>query len=335
MDMTGKSLLTWLDFSSEQFEATLKLALQLKQEKKRGIAHRLLEGKQIVLLFQKDSTRTRCAFEVAAHDLGMGVTYIGSSGSQMGAKESIKDTARVLGRMYDGIEFRGYKHEDALMLAQHAGVPVWNGLTDKYHPTQVLADFLTIYEHFGVLKGKTIAYFGDARNNVANSLMVGAAKMGLHYRAVAPKQLWPDAELVATCNQIAALTGGTITLLEDPNRGARNADILYTDVWVSMGEAKALWETRIALLHRYQITAELMKKAGKNAIFLHCLPAFHGLDTDVGADVAHNFKDAFPSLAGGEVEVTNEVFESPQSLVFTQAENRLHTIKAIMLATLR
>ena len=334
MKYSGRSLLTWLDFTSEDFAYFLQLSDRLKKEKQQGVLHRKHEGKQIVLLFQKDSTRTRCAFEVAAHDLGMNVTYIGSSGSQMGVKESIMDTARVLGRMYQGIEFRGYAHKDVELLAKHAGVPVWNGLTDLYHPTQVLADFLTIYEAHGRLQGITLTYVGDARNNVANSLMIGAAKMGLHFRALAPQELWPDQQLVARCQEIAKTSGGTITLESDIDKGVTGSDVIYTDVWVSMGEPKETWANRIALLHRYQVNEEMMKKASKNAIFLHCLPAFHGLDTEIGVQIANQFGTEFPVVKHGEMEVTNAVFESSQSRVFDQAENRMHTIKAIMMATL-
>ncbi|MDD3207555.1 MAG: ornithine carbamoyltransferase [Bacilli bacterium] len=334
MPYNGRSLLTWLDYSSEDFAYFLQLSQQLKKEKQQGITHQHHVGKQIVLLFQKDSTRTRSAFEVAAHDLGMNVTYVGSSGSQMGVKESIKDTARVLGRMYQGIEFRGYFHSDAELLAKYSGVPVWNGLTDEFHPTQVLADLLTIYESFGHLSGITLAYVGDARNNVANSLMVGCAKAGLNYRAVAPKELWPDDTLLKTCREVAKLTGARIELFDDVDQGVRDADAIYTDVWVSMGEPKEVWAKRIALLYNYQVNAELMKKASKNAIFLHCLPAFHGLDTEVGRQIATDFGKDYPRLRQGELEVTNEVFESKQSRVFDQAENRMHTIKAIMMATL-
>jgi ornithine carbamoyltransferase len=334
MKYQGKSLLTWLDYSSEDFAYFLQLSDRLKKEKQQGIAHRKHEGKQIVLLFQKDSTRTRCAFEVAAKDLGMNVTYIGSSGSQMGVKESIKDTARVLGRMYQGIEFRGYRHQDVELLSEYSGVPVWNGLTDQFHPTQVLADVLTIYEAHGRLQGITLTYVGDARNNVANSLMVGAAKMGLHFRALAPKQLWPDAELTAKCREVAKSSGATIEFFENIDQGIKGADVIYTDVWVSMGEPKETWAKRIELLHDYQVNASMMKKAGPQAIFLHCLPAFHGLDTEVGAQIGVQFGSSYPNVKSGEMEVTNEVFESAASRVFDQAENRMHTIKAIMMATL-
>ncbi|MFA5235429.1 MAG: ornithine carbamoyltransferase [Bacilli bacterium] len=334
MNYQSKSLLTWLDYSPKDFSYFLDLAARLKKEKRDGVSHRIHEGKQIALLFQKDSTRTRCAFEVAAHDLGMSATYIGPSGSQMGVKESIMDTARVLGRMYQGIEFRGYRHEDVDLLARHSGVPVWNGLTDKFHPTQVLADFLTIQEAFNHLKGITLAYVGDAHNNVANSLMVGCAKMGLHFRAVAPKELWPEEVLVETCRKVALGTKATIELTSDIDQGVKNADVIYTDVWVSMGEPKETWAKRIEQLSPYQVNRTLMEKAGKKAIFLHCLPAFHGMDTEIGRQIAFDFGHQYPMLSHGEVEVTNEVFESKQSRVFDQAENRLHTIKAIMMATL-
>jgi ornithine carbamoyltransferase len=334
MNYQGKSLLTWLDYTPEDFKYFLDLSARLKTEKRQGIKSHVHEGKQIALLFQKDSTRTRCAFETAAHDLGMNATYIGPSGSQMGVKESIMDTARVLGRMYQGIEFRGYRHEDAELLARHSGVPVWNGLTDKFHPTQVLADFLTIHETFGHLEGITLAYVGDARNNVANSLMVGCAKMGLHFRAVAPRELWPEETLVATCRRMAQETQATIELTADIDQGVKNAAVIYTDVWVSMGEPKETWAQRIALLSKYQVNREMMDKADKNAIFLHCLPAFHGLDTEIGRQISVEFGGQYPTLSHGEVEVTHEVFESIQSRVFEQAENRMHTIKAIMMATL-
>lgn len=334
MNLKGRHLLTLLDFSPEEIQSILDLAVKLKQEKKNGIPHKHLTDKNVVLLFQKDSTRTRCAFEVGALDLGMGVTYIGPSGSQMGKKESIKDTARVLGRMYDGLEFRGYLQTDVEILAEYAGVPVWNGLTDQYHPTQILADFLTIQEQFGQLKGMTLAYFGDARNNMGNSLMIGCAKMGMHFRAVAPKSLWPNETLIKRCQAIALDTGATLTFTEDPMEGSLSADVIYTDVWVSMGEPKEVWLARIHDLHQYQVDHQVMNNARKHAIFMHCLPAFHGLDTEVGAQIASEFGQQYPRVSQGELEVTNAVIESSQSVVFQEAENRMHTIKAVMLATL-
>jgi ornithine carbamoyltransferase len=327
MDLNKRHLLTLLDFTPEEIQYLLDLAYQLKQEKKAGIPHRVLTGKNIVLLFEKDSTRTRCAFEVAAFDLGMQITYLGPTGSQMGKKESIRDTARVLGRMYDGIEYRGFKQSTVETLAKDSGVPVWNGLTDQFHPTQILADFMTIREHKNRLKGIKLAYLGDARNNMGNSLMIGSAKMGLHFVAVAPKHLWPEEKLVERCLSIAKETGATITLTEDVAQGVKNADVVYTDVWVSMGEPQSVWAERIALLTPYQVNAKAMSCAKKDAIFMHCLPAFHNLDTGVGAEIHHQF-----GLNG--VEVTEDVFESAQSVVFDEAENRLHTIKAVLFATL-
>ncbi len=334
MNLKGRHLLTLLDFSSEEIQYLIHLSRQLKKEKKEGISHQHLRDLNVVLLFQKDSTRTRCAFEVGAMDLGMGVTYIGPSGSQMGKKESIKDTARVLGRMYDGIQFRGYLHADVEMLAEYAGVPVWNGLTDQFHPTQILADLMTIEEHFGHLKGIQLTYYGDARNNMGNSLMIGCAKMGMHFVACAPQSLWPNAELIKKCQGIAKETGATLTFTEDPKKGSRNADVIYTDVWVSMGEPKEVWQSRIHELHPYQVNREIMSHAKSNAIFMHCLPAFHGIDTEIGAQIAAEFGSSYPSVSKGELEVTDDVIESMQSVVFQEAENRMHTIKAVMLATL-
>lgn len=335
MNLKGRHFLTLLDYTKAEIQYLIDLAAKLKKEKKNGQLHKHLVGKNVVLLFQKDSTRTRCAFEVGAQDLGMGVTYIGPSGSQMGKKESVKDTARVLGRMYDGIEFRGYLQEDVEILAKYSGVPVWNGLTDLDHPTQILADFLTIQEHFGKLEGLKFTYFGDARNNMGNALMIGCAKMGLHFTAAAPKRLWPDQKLIDQCMEIALKSGGSLSFTESAEEGANSADILYTDVWVSMGEPKEVWKERIALLHPYQVNEKLMKRAKKNAIFLHCLPAFHGMDTEVGIDIAQTFGQQYPSVQKGDLEVTDGILESIQSLVFEEAENRMHTIKAIMLATLK
>ena len=327
MNLYNRNLLTLLDFSKEEISYLLDLSTRLKDEKKKGIPHKVLEGKNIVLLFEKDSTRTRCAFEVAGYDLGMNVTYIGSSGSQMGKKESIKDTARVLGRMFDGIEYRGFKQETVECLAKYSGVPVWNGLTEKFHPTQILADFLTIKEHKGKLEGIKFAYLGDGRYNMGNSYMVGSAKMGLDFRMVGPKELWPSKELINKCKEIAKTTGAKITLTEDVEEGVKGVDVVATDVWVSMGEDDSVWKERIELLKKYQVNAKLMSLAAKDAIFIHCLPSFHNLETKVGMEVYEKF-----GLNG--LEVTEDVFEGPQSVVFDEAENRLHTIKAVMYASL-
>ena len=334
MNLKGRHLLTLLDYSSEEIKYLIDLAKRLKKEKKEGISHKVFPNKNIVLLFQKDSTRTRCAFETSALDLGMGVTYLGPTGSQMGKKESVKDTARVLGRMYDGIEYRGYFQKEVEMLAEYSGVPIWNGLTELYHPTQILADFLTIEEKFGHLKDIRFTYFGDARNNMGNSLMIGCAKMGMHFTAAAPKHLWPNETLIEKCQSIAKTTGATLRFVEDASEGAKDADVLYTDVWVSMGEPKEVWESRIELLHPYQVNKKLLSLAHKNAIFMHCLPAFHGLDTEVGQEIAKTFGSKYPSVKNGELEVTDEVIESKQSVVFDEAENRMHTIKAVMYASL-
>ncbi len=327
MNLKGRHLLTLLDFTPEEINYLLELASKLKYEKKNGISHQVLKGKNIVLLFEKDSTRTRCAFEVAGYDLGMNVTYIGSSGSQMGKKESIADTARVLGRMFDGIEYRGFKQETVESLAKYSGVPVWNGLTDKFHPTQILADFLTIKEHKGKLKGIKFAYFGDGRYNMGNSYMVGSAKMGLDFRMVGPKELWPSQDLIDKCLSIAKETGAKITLTESVDEGVKDCDVISTDVWVSMGEADSVWAERINLLKPYQVNSELMKKAKKDAIFIHCLPSFHNLETKIGYEVYEKF-----GLNG--LEVTEDVFEGKQSVVFDEAENRLHTIKAAIYASM-
>ncbi len=327
MQLQGRHFLKLLDFTSDEIAAFLNRAAELKAEKRAGVPHRRHEGKNIALIFEKTSTRTRCAFEVAARDLGMGVTYLDPAGSQIGKKESIADTARVLGRMYDGIEYRGYGQEIVEELAAYAGVPVWNGLTNEFHPTQILADFLTIREHFGDLAGRKLVYMGDARYNMGNSLMVGAAKMGLHFVACAPKKYQPDAALVETCLAIARETGATITLEEDPMTAAQGADVIYTDVWVSMGEPVEVWEERIAELSPYQVNAALMAGAKPEAVFMHCLPAFHDKKTVIGKEMGERFgRDA--------MEVTDEVFESPQSIVFEEAENRMHTIKAVMDLTL-
>ena len=327
MNLKGKSFLKLLDLTPEEITGLLELAAKLKAEKKAGVSHRLCEGKNIVLLFAKDSTRTRCSFEVAGHDLGMGVTYIGSSGSQMGKKESITDTARVLGRMFDGIEYRGFEQTIVEDLAKYSGVPVWNGLTNEFHPTQILADFLTIQEHFGDLKGKKLVYMGDARYNMGNSLMVGCAKMGMHFVACAPENYFPNPELVSTCKEIAAQTGATIELITDPMTAVKEADVIYTDVWVSMGEPDSVWQERIEALSPYRVTIELMNAAGDQCRFMHCLPAFHDLNTTIGREIYDKFGISC-------MEVTDEVFESDRSIVFDEAENRMHTIKAVMAATL-
>ena len=326
MDLKGKSFLKLLDLSSEDIEALLALAAKLKAEKKAGIPHRLCEGKNIALIFEKTSTRTRCAFEVAAHDLGMGTTYLDPSGSQIGKKESIADTARVLGRMFDGIEYRGFGQNVVETLAQYAGVPVWNGLTNEFHPTQILADFLTIQEHFGRLKGIKLAYMGDARYNMGNSLMVGCAKLGMHFVACTSAKYFPDPALIDQCRAIAAGTGAVLEFSED-TAAVKGADVVYTDVWVSMGEPAEVWAERIAELAPYQVNDALMALAGEQAVFMHCLPAFHDTNTTIGADIAARF--GVP-----EMEVSDSVFESPRSLVFDEAENRMHTIKAVMAATL-
>lgn len=327
MNLKNRHLLTLLDYSPEEITYLLALAGKLKLEKKTGTEQKRLIGKNIVLLFEKDSTRTRCAFEVAAYDQGMNTTYLGPTGSQMGKKESIKDTARVLGRMYDGIEFRGYSQETVLTLAQYAGVPVWNGLTDLYHPTQILADLLTIQEHKKTLKEIKMVYLGDARYNMGNSYLIGAAKMGMDFRIAAPRSLWPSAELIEKCKKIALTTNAKITLTEDLEVGVRDADVVATDVWVSMGEPPAVWEERIALLLPYQVNRAVMNLAKKDAIFLHCLPSFHNLETIIGLEIYEKYH-----LNG--LEVTEDVFESAQSVVFDEAENRLHTIKAVMVASL-
>ena len=325
--MKGKHLLKLLDFTPAEITELLDLAADFKAKKKAGISHKIHEGKNIVLLFEKDSTRTRCAFEVAGADLGMSVTYLGPSGSQMGKKESIADTARVLGRMYDGIEYRGFAQTIVEDLAKYAGVPVWNGLTNEFHPTQILADFLTIREHFGDLKGKKLVYMGDARFNMGNSLMVGCAKMGMHFVACAPEKHFPGQELVAQCQAIAAETGATLEFITDPMVATKGADVIYTDVWVSMGEPDSVWEERIKELTPYRVTSELMANAGAQCRFMHCLPAFHDLNTTIGKQIYDKFGITC-------MEVTDEVFESEASIVFDEAENRMHTIKAVMAATL-
>ena len=327
MNLKGKSFLKLLDLSPEEIGGLLSLAADFKAKKKAGIPHKLHEGKNIVLLFEKDSTRTRFAFEVAGHDLGMGVTYLGPTGSQMGKKESIADTARVLGRMYDGIEYRGFGQEIVEDLAKYAGIPVWNGLTNEFHPTQILADFLTIQEHFGDLKGKKLVYMGDARYNMGNSLMVGCAKMGMHFVACAPEKYFPAPELVAQCQAVAAETGAVLEFITDPMAATKGADVIYTDVWVSMGEPDSVWQERIEELSPYRVTMALLDNAGDQCRFMHCLPAFHDLNTTIG-------KQIFDKFGISCMEVTDEVFESKKSIVFDEAENRMHTIKAVMAATL-
>ncbi len=327
VNLRGKSYLKLLDFTPAEIRYLLELSKDFKSMKRSGAPHKYLDGKNIVLLFEKTSTRTRCSFEVAGRDLGMGVTYLDPGSSQMGKKESIPDTARVLGRMYDGIEYRGYSQQLVEELAKYSGVPVWNGLTDQFHPTQMLADLLTIEEKLGRLKGINFTYMGDARNNMGNSLMVACAKMGLNFTACAPKALFPAQELVDTCHAIAAENGCTVTLTEDVKEGTANADVIYTDIWVSMGEPEAVWAERISLLAPYQVNAAAMKNARDTAIFMHCLPSFHDTRTTIGAEIAQKFGIS-------EMEVTDEVFESKQSVVFDEAENRMHTIKAVMYATL-
>ena len=325
--LKNKDFLKLLDFTPEEIAYLLELAADLKAKKKAGIPHALCQGKNIALIFEKTSTRTRCAFEVAGHDLGMGVTYLDPTGSQIGKKESIADTARVLSRMFDGIEYRGFGQSIVEELAQYADVPVWNGLTNEVHPTQILADFLTIQEHCGGLKGKKLVYMGDARYNMGNSLMVGCAKMGMHFVACAPEKYFPDAALIAECQAIAMETGATLEFQTDPAKAVQGADVVYTDVWVSMGEPVEVWKERIADLAPYQVNAQLMAQAGEKAVFMHCLPAFHDHKTIVGKEMGEAFgRDA--------MEVTDEVFEGPQSIVFDEAENRMHTIKAVMAATL-
>ena len=327
MNLKGKSFLKLLDFTPDEIAGLLALSAELKAKKKAGIPHDTLRGKNIALIFEKASTRTRCAFEVAAFDLGMHATYLDPSGSQIGKKESISDTAQVLGRMYDGIEYRGYAQSIVEELAKYAGVPVWNGLTTEFHPTQILADLLTIQEKFGTLKGIKMAYCGDARFNMGNSLMVGCAKMGLDFVACAPKAYWPSEELTNTCKELAKVSGGSVTQTEDILAGVKDADVIYTDVWVSMGEPMEIWEQRIKELSPYQVNAKVMAVAKPTAIFMHCLPAFHDLNTTIGKEMGARFNR-------DSMEVSDDVFSGPQSVVFDEAENRMHTIKAVMLATL-
>ena len=327
IDLKHRSFLKLLDFTPTEIEGLLDLAATLKEQKKKGIPHRLCEGKNIALIFEKTSTRTRCSFEVAAADLGMHPVYLDPQGSQIGKKESIADTARVLGRMFDGIEYRGFGQEIVEALAKYAGVPVWNGLTNEFHPTQILADFLTIREQFGSLAGRKLVYLGDARYNMGNSLMVGCAKMGMHFVACAPKAYFPDPGLIASCQKIAAETGATLSFETNPGKAVAGADVLYTDVWVSMGEPESLWKKRIDDLLPYRVTSRLMELAGPGCRFMHCLPSFHDLNTEVGKTVGETY--GLDCL-----EVTDEVFEGPASIVFEEAENRMHTIKAVMAATL-
>ncbi len=327
MNLKGRSFVKLLDYTSEEIAYLIDYALELKDKKKKGLSHRICEGKNIALVFEKTSTRTRCSFEVAASDLGMTAVYLDPQGSQIGKKESIADTARVLGRMFDGIEYRGFGQEIVEDLAKYAGVPVWNGLTNEFHPTQILADFMTIKEHFGSLKGKKLVYMGDARYNMGNSLMVGCAKMGMHFVACAPKEYFPDQKLIDECQEIAKSTGAVLEFITDPMIATKNADVIYTDVWVSMGEPDSVWEQRINALMPYQVNKKVMDNAGKQSRFMHCLPAFHDLNTTIGKQIHEKFGIT-------AMEVSDEVFESSQSIVFDQAENRMHTIKAVMAATL-
>ncbi|MBR3317964.1 MAG: ornithine carbamoyltransferase [Atopobiaceae bacterium] len=328
VNLSGRSFLKLLDFSSAEIEYLIDLSADFKRLKRAGVPHRHLEGKNIVLLFEKTSTRTRCSFEVAGHDLGMGVTYLDPGSSQMGNKESIEDTARVLGRMFDGIEYRGFDQAIVEELAEKAGVPVWNGLTTEFHPTQMIADMLTVREKLGRLAGLKLTFFGDARNNVANSLMVVCVKLGMHFCACGPAENMPEVWLVDTCRAIAAETGGSVTLTDSVEEGAANANVIYTDIWVSMGEPAELWAERIRLLSPYQVNVAVMDAAADDAIFLHCLPSFHDTKTTIGAEIAEKFGIE-------EMEVTDEVFESSRSVVFDEAENRMHSIKAVMYATLK
>ena len=327
MNLKGRDFLKLLDYTSEEMEYLINLAADLKKKKKNGIPHDTLKGKNIALIFEKTSTRTRCSFEVAARDLGMGVTYLDPNASQIGRKESIADTARVLSSIYDGIEYRGYGQEIVEELAKYSKVPVWNGLTNEFHPTQILADFLTIKERFGKLKGINFVYMGDARYNMGNSLMVGCAIMGLNFTACAPEKYFPNSDLVDECKKLAKQSGATLKFEVDPKKATKNADVIYTDVWVSMGEPELVWAERINELSPYQVNAELMKNAGDNAIFMHCLPAYHDKKTEIGKRMCERFNRS-------AMEVTDEVFESEQSVVFQEAENRMHTIKAVMYATL-
>mgnify|MGYP001247415634 CR=1 FL=1 len=327
LNLTGRSFLKLLDFTPEEILGLIELAAEFKAKKKAGIPHRLCEGKNIALIFEKTSTRTRCSFEVAAYDLGMNVTYLDPQGSQIGKKESISDTARVLGRLYDGIEYRGFEQSIVEEIAKYAGVPVWNGLTNEFHPTQVLADMLTIKERFGYLKGLNLVYFGDTRYNMGNSLMVGCANLGLNFTAAAPAEFFPSKELIEKCQEIARTTGSELRFISDPEEAARGAQIVYTDVWLSMGEPEAAWGERIKALLPYQVNGRIMSLADPAAVFMHCLPSFHDMKTGIGREIGEKY-----GLCG--LEVTDEVFESERSVVFDEAENRMHTIKAVMAATL-
>ena len=327
ISLKGRNFLKLLDFTPEEIQYLLDLASELKAKKKAGVPHASCAGKSVALIFEKTSTRTRCSFEVSAYDLGMHAVYLDPSASQIGHKESIADTARVLGRMFDGIEYRGFGQERVEALAKYAGVPVWNGLTNEFHPTQILADFLTMQEHFGPLKGQKLVYMGDARYNMGNSLMVGCAKMGMHFVACAPEKYFPNPELIAQCQAVAKETGATLEFITDPMKAVPGANVIYTDIWVSMGEPKEAWAERIADLKPYRVTMELMNAAGPQCKFEHCLPSFHDLETSVGLDIYNKFGEEC-------LEVTNEVFESERSIVFDEAENRMHTIKAVMAATL-
>ena len=328
MDLKGRDFLKLLDFTSEELQDLLDLAAELKAKKKEGISHRLCEGKNIVLIFEKTSTRTRCSFEVAGYDLGMGVTYLDPKGSQIGKKESIADTARVLSSMYDGIEYRGYGQEIVEELAKYSKVPVWNGLTDEFHPTQIIADFLTIQEQFGHLKGINFVYMGDARFNMGNSLMVGCAKMGLNFTACCPESYRPDSALVEQCKRMARASGAALTFESDPAKAVAGADVIYTDIWVSMGEPEEVWQQRIRDLAPYQVNQQLMDMTGKDStVFMHCLPSYHDLKTEIGKEMGEKF-------GRQEMEVTDQVFEGPQSIVFQEAENRMHAIKAVIAATI-
>ncbi len=328
VDLRGRNFLKLLDYSPEEIKYLIRRAETLKKQKHNNESHRYLKGKQIAMIFEKDSTRTRCAFEAGAHDLGMEATYLGPTGSQMGKKETIEDTARVLSRMFDGIEYRGFGQDVVEELAKYSDVPVWNGLTNEFHPTQMLADMMTVYENFGKLSGLKLVFCGDTRNNVGNSLMVVCAKLGMHFVACAPREVWPDENLVLECRRICEETGGSIDMDEDIMKATKDADVLYTDVWVSMGEAQELWEKRINLLKPYQINMDVVKNAKPDVIFLHCLPSFHNTGTTIG-------KEIYEKFGLKEMEVTDEVFESSHSKVFDEAENRLHTIKAVMLETLK
>ena len=327
MNLKGRDFVKLLDYTPQEIRYLIDLAKKFKLMKKEGLEHKFLTGKNIVILFEKDSTRTRCSFEVAGYDLGMGVTYLGPTGSQMGKKESIADTARVLSRLYDGIEYRGFSQAIVENIAKYSDVPVWNGLTDEFHPTQMLADIMTAEEHFGDMRGKTLVFSGDTRNNIGNSLMVICAKLGINFTACAPKELWPEESLVETCKKIASQTGSKIHVTEDVMEGTKDAHVIYADVWVSMGEPEEKWAERIKLLKPYQVTMDMMNNANKDAIFLHCLPSFHDTNTIIA-------KDIYEKFGLTEMEVTNEVFESDKSKVFDEAENRMHTIKAVIYATM-